>query len=309
MDFWYYFWNYGFKGILILCFAAGALFFWMPLLSNIRFTRNNRLARLLEDLRKPDDAQSFYQRLSDDENMPIKTRNYYERARLAGLPHTLTYTWFQFIRTIMAAIFILFAFMSQVRSINVLLNLNLGSYFFILLLMLAAGLLGYWLPFIMVMVTANGKKTEYLMEIAKLSQRLQLCVNEKSDIRETFLMASRPLKLLKPHIQEMAAAWGNNQRGAIERFKDSVGISEVYPLVNALISLSETEAKEIVQVLKSEAENIDATLESDVNRRIENAPVFISFYIMIPFMIDVALFLYPWLTSISTQISTSFTTP
>ncbi|MDQ0896211.1 MULTISPECIES: hypothetical protein [unclassified Paenibacillus] len=309
MDFWYYFWNYGFKGILIICFGAGALFFWLPIVSNIRFTRNSRLARLLEDLRKTEEAQSFYQRLADDEEMPLKVRNYYERARLAGLPHTLTHSWFQLVRWSMATIFTLFAFMSQVRSINVLLNLNLGAYFFILLLLLAAGLLGYWLPFVLVMVSANGKKTEYLIEIAKLSQRLQLCVNEKSDIRETFLMASRPLKLLKPHIQEMAAAWGNNQRAAIERFKDSVGISEVYPLVNALISLSETEAKEIVEVLKNEAENIDATLESDVNRRIENAPVFISFYIMIPFGIDVVLFLYPWLTSISTQIMTSFTTP
>ncbi|CAG7651322.1 hypothetical protein ACFQI7_27440 [Paenibacillus allorhizosphaerae] len=309
MDFWNYFWNYGFKAILVICFAAGALFFWLPIVSSIRFTRNSRLARLLEELRSKEEAQSFYQSLADLDDMPAKVRQYYERARLADLPHTLTYTWFQFIRWILASIFMLFAFMSQVRSLNDLLNLNLGTNLFLLLFLVSAGLLGYWLPMVIVVVYANGKKTEYLIEIAKLSQRLQLCVNEKSDIRETFLMASRPLKLLKPHIQEMAAAWGNNQRAAIERFKDSVGISEIYPLVNALISLSETEAKEIVEVLKSEAENIDATLESDVNRSIENAPIFISFYIMIPFGIDVILFLYPWLTSISTQIMTSFTMP
>lgn len=309
MDFWNIFWNYGFKIILLVCFAAGALCFWIPVVSSIRITRNSRFSRILDELRQSKEAISFYERLADDEDMQAKERNYYERARLAGLPHTLTYRMFQMIRWILALVFMLFAFMSQVRSIDVLLNITLGTYLFLILILVATGLLGYWLPFVIVWTSANSKKTEYLMEIAKLSKRLQLCVNEKSDIRETFLMASRPLKLLKPFIQEMAAAWGNNQRAAIEQFKNSVGISEVYPLVNALIALSEVEAKEIVEVLKSEAENIDATLESDVNRSIENAPLFITFYIMIPFAIDVVLFLYPWLTSISTQITTSFTTP
>jgi hypothetical protein len=309
MEFWQLFWNYGFKSILIVCFAAGALLFWMPIVSQVRFTRNSRLARLLETLKQKEEAQTFYQRLTDDENMPLKIRNYYERARLAGFPHTLTFQLFQLIRWSMSGLFMLFALTTQVRSMDLLLNLNLGSYLFLVLVMIMVGILGYWLPFVLVMVQAGNKKTQILMEIAKLSQRLSLLVNEKSDIRDTFLMASRPLKLLKPHIQEMAAGWGNNQRAAIERFKDAVGISEVYPLVNALISLSETEAREIATVLKSETENIDATLESDVNRRIENAPVFISFYIMVPFGIDVVLFLYPWLTSISTQIMTSFTSP
>src|SRR5690606_37361431 len=78
---------------------------------------------------------------------------------------------------------------------------------------------------------AAQRRERVLMEISKFSHRMSICLSDQSDLRELILRAGRPLRLLRPHLQRLAAQWGNDQREAILAFKDAVGISEAYPLV------------------------------------------------------------------------------
>jgi len=119
--------------------------------------------------------------------------------------------------------------------------------------------------------------------------------------------AGRPLRLLKPHLQRLAAQWGNDQREAIWAFKDAVGISEAYPLVNAFAAVSRAKSADVKRLLREHSKSIDATLEAELSKRIENAPIWISFYIMIPFLVCLVLFVYPWMVTVLEQLTVSFT--
>jgi hypothetical protein len=169
------------------------------------------------------------------------------------------------------------------------------------------GALLWVLPAGIMNAIAMQRRAIYLAEISKFSHRLAICMTDKADIRELILRAGRPLRLLQPHIHKLAGQWGNDQRAAIIAFKDGVGISEAYPLVNAFTAISRAKASDIGRLLVEHSRSIDATLESELNRRIENAPVWISFYIMIPFFVCLLLFIYPWVLTVLEQMKVSFT--
>ncbi len=169
------------------------------------------------------------------------------------------------------------------------------------------GALLWVLPVGVMNAMAMQRRAIYLAEISKFSHRLAICMTDKADIRELILRAGRPLQLLQPHIHKLAGQWGNDQRAAIIAFKDGVGISEAYPLVNAFTAISRARASDIGRLLVEHSRSIDATLESELNRRIENAPVWISFYIMIPFFVCLLLFIYPWVLTVLEQMKVSFT--
>ncbi|MGI2295537.1 hypothetical protein [Paenibacillus sp. GXUN7292] len=164
----------------------------------------------------------------------------------------------------------------------------------------------FMLPMWLLIAEAKKSRTAYLMEISLFAERLALCVTDKADVRSTILRAGRPLKLLFPHIQALAEKWQINQQEAIYGFQEAVGVSEVFTLVNALDNISKANPQDIVAVLKDQAASIEATLESDVNRNIENAPVTLTFYIMIPFAVGLLIFIYPWVVQVGQLLNTSF---
>lgn len=153
---------------------------------------------------------------------------------------------------------------------------------------------------------AARRRTLALAEISKFAHRLSICMTEQADIRELIVRSGRPLRLLQPHIQRLAAQWGNDQREAILAFKDSVGISEAYPLVNAFAAISRAKPADIGRLLIEHSRSVDASLEAELTKRIENAPVWISFYIMIPFLVCLLLFVYPWVLTVLDQLAVSF---
>ncbi|MBC8079087.1 MAG: hypothetical protein H7X86_01995 [Gorillibacterium sp.] len=288
--------------LLFILFITGSALFWLPFVGRIKFSRMSRLSLLVQKQKlriKPN------LKLNSDnlENMSPKERTYIERSRLAGIGVGWTYRHFYFLRGVTAAAFLMLAILFwEISSGGDLSTLTMKGWVKVFGEWVLVALIGWWIPVWFLIGFAAQARSRYLLEIAKLSERLALCVNEKADTRDILLRAGRTLVLLKPHIQELAAMWGKNQQAAIWRFKEAIGISEVFPLVNALYAISKAEAKDVVKVLQEQTKSIDATLESDINRRIENAPVWISFYIMIPFSCVVLLFLYPWVITIQSQL-------
>ncbi|MBP1157127.1 MULTISPECIES: hypothetical protein [unclassified Paenibacillus] len=299
-------WMVSHQAVFIGMFTGGSALLWFSLLGRLRMGlgRASRLALMLERMKKRE--RDFLSMEKELETLSPKARAFAEKARLAGLPSDWGYYRFQILRSGMALSLLSLGFVAQVANLEGLYSLSAGSWIWITLKGGICVAVGWWMPLLFVHAVASQRKGEYLMEIAKLAERLSVCVSEKADIRDMLIRAGRPLKLLSPHLQELTINWGRDRRAAIWRFKEAVGISEVFPLVNALEAISQADAKEVAQVLKEQTESIETTLAAEINRRIENAPVWISFYIMIPFGMIVLLFLYPWVITISKQLMTSF---
>jgi len=300
-------WQHGYAPVLmLLVFAIGSALLWLPLLSRIRINRMSRIGAWRGKRSRFRESPIVRRR----EEVPFellspRTRAYLERAKLAGFDESWTYSRFQLLQAGAAGLLGVLVLLQRIYQAGLVLSAAEFSVRTVLLAGFAA-LAGWWLPELALIGIASRTRSRYLTEISMLAERLALCINENADLRDVLLRASRPLVLLRPAILELAAMWGKNQQEAIERFKEAVGITEVFPLVNALYALSRAETKDVVQVLREQAKSIEATLEADIARRIENAPIWISFYIMIPFACVVLLFLYPWLVTVQTQLWSSY---
>ncbi|WP_159885216.1 hypothetical protein [Paenibacillus puerhi] len=238
-----------------------------------------------------------------------QTRAYNEKARLAGLSAYWTRKRFGQVQLLSALTLLALAVLSQgllaPSGFAPVSGAASGSWR-VLLKLLLAGSAGWLLPPWWLAAAVRARRARLLMEIAKLSHRLSVCVSERSDMRELLVRAGRPLVLLQPPLQELAVMWGKDRTLAIRKFRERVGISEAFPLVNALEAVSRADSHEVAKVLKEQTAGIEATLGAERDRQLENAPVWISFYIMVPFAVIVMLFLYPWLITISEQLMTSF---
>lgn len=293
---------------LFLLFLCGSALLWLPPVTRIRFNRMGRIGTLKSRLAHSRESPAIGLKEDPTENLSARGRTYMERARLSGIGISWTYKRFLLLQA-GTALFFGFLLLLAKESRNGFIPSGQALSGRMLALGGIGGLIGWWMPELFLMGSASRTRSRYLLEISKLAERLALCVNENADIRDVLLRASRPLVLLKPAILELAAMWGKNQQEAIWRFKEAVGITEVFPLVNALYALSRAETKDVVKVLKEQARSIEATLESDIARRMENAPIWISFSIMVPFSCVVLLFLYPWLITVQTQLWSSYTIP
>jgi hypothetical protein len=161
-------------------------------------------------------------------------------------------------------------------------------------------------PDLALTLLAQRRKTLLLFEISRLSHRLTLCISEKSELREVILRAGRTIKILQPYLHELSVQWNKNQYEAILQLGSKVGLSEMYPLVNTLVAVSNVERGEVTRMLEQQVSNIDKTLEHEIQKKIENAPLLIIFLIMIPFLVVFVLMIYPWIAYLSDQLSTSF---
>ncbi|WP_058304031.1 hypothetical protein [Gorillibacterium timonense] len=294
--------------VLFVLFLCGSALFWLPLVSGVRINRMSRIGTLKSRLAHARESPASLMKGEPTDKLSASSRAYLDRARLAGIGVSWSYKRFQLLK-VGTALFLgaMTVLLREAQNGFVLSGQALTGK--ALAIGIIGGSIGWWLPDLLLLVFASRARSRYLFEISKLAERLALCVSENADIRDVLLRASRPLVLLKPHILELAAMWGKNQQEAIWRFKEAVGISEVFPLVNALYALSRAETKDVVKVLQEQARSIEATLESDVARRLENAPIWISFYIMIPFSCVVLLFLYPWLITVQTQLWSNYSIP
>ncbi|WP_199624409.1 hypothetical protein [Paenibacillus alkalitolerans] len=283
-------------------FAAGSGMVWSVLLLPFARTRRDPIRALVE---------RFRQRAGRREEglllpvLSVKERAFIEKARLAGVRWTYRqYRQFRY-GSVCAGVYLIL--MLSLSRFGVVGAVAMAEIFRLFVLAALAGFILWFVPEWILMFSAARRRSRCLLEISKFAHRLSICVTDHTDIREMILRAGRPLRLLRPHIQQLAAQWGKDQREAIMAFKDGVGISEVYPLVNAFMAISAAKPSDVSRLLIEHSKSIDSTLEAELNKRIENAPVWISFYIMIPFLVCLFLFVYPWVLTVLEQLTVSFT--
>lgn len=289
------------KWLSYIVFFCGAGLLWYGLLSPLYRARFAAVYELVDRFRRrAAEGELEFPALSPQE------ASYLEKARAAGIDWS--YRRFAAVRGAAAAVGACLYGAAHLSNAHVPAGGFVAMEGVRLLFGMTLSGLALWVtPAVAMAIAAARRRTQLLEEISKFAFRLSVCMTDKADVREIIVRAGRPLRLLRPSLHRLAAQWGNDQREAILAFKDGVGLSEAYPLVNAFAAISRAKAEDIGRLLAEHAKSIDATLEAERTKRIENAPVWISFYIMIPFMICLLLFVYPWAVTVLEQLSVSFT--
>jgi hypothetical protein len=289
------------KVILPMVWTAGIAMIVITFISSLSLNRNSRLAHLRHYRIRPK-WQIWLERWRESEESTNSGRRLKERLKLAGDPLGLSVFRFQCFKV--GLVFIWTLWLGVLWFTHFIVSASLAE---MPVMQYVMGFLAIWLvPDLILSWLAKRRKTILLFEISRLSHRLTLCMTEKSELREVIQRAGRTLKVLQPYIHELSVQWNKNQYEAILQLGRKVGLTEIYPLVNTLVAVSQVEKSEVSRMLEQQVSNIDKTLEHEIQKKIENAPLFIIFLIMIPFLVVFVLMIYPWIAYLSDQLSTSF---
>jgi hypothetical protein len=270
-------------------------------IASLNLTRAGRLGKF-HRYRLKSKWQLWLERWRKSEETTKGGRKLKERLKLAGDPWGLSVFRYQAIKLSLILIWTLY--WASIGFMRVSLS---GGFADAPIIPYTFGIIVIWIvPDIVLALLAKRRKTIILFEISRLSHRLTLCITEKSELREVILRAGRTLKVLQPYLHELSVQWNKNQYEAILQLGSKVGLTEMYPLVNTLVAVSHVERGEVARMLEQQVSNIDKTLEHEIQKKIENAPLLIIFLIMIPFLVVFVLMIYPWIAYLSDQLSTSF---
>jgi hypothetical protein len=282
-------------------FTVGLGIILYNFIRGLNLTRVTRLTQLRR-YRIKSRWQLWLDKWRQSEELTKSGRKLKELLKLAGDPMRLTVFRFQCVKLCLIMVWIVY--LGGRYLIHVY---GSGSFTGIPFIPVILGVLIFWLvPDLVLILLAKRRKTIILFEISRLSHRLTLCITEKSELREVIQRAGRTLTALKPYLIELSVQWNKNQYEAIMQLGRNVGLTEIYPLVNTLVAVSHVERGEVARILEQQVNNIDKTLEHEIQKKIENAPLLIIFLIMIPFLVVFVLMIYPWIAYLSDQLSTSF---
>ncbi|MEX2461003.1 MAG: hypothetical protein WD469_06825 [Paenibacillaceae bacterium] len=287
--------------IIPTALAGGIALIVFTFITSLKLTRIGRLGKY-QRYRPKSKWQQWLERWRESEEATSSGRKLKERLKLAGDPWGLSVFRYQSIKLglILGWIFYWGCLWFMRMSLG-------GGLAGVQIFPFMLGVIVIWfVPDLALTILAKRRKTILLFEIARLSHRLTLCITEKSELREVILRAGRTLKVLKPYLHELSVQWNTNQYEAILQLGHKVGLTEIYPLVNTLVAVSHVERGEVALMLEQQVNNIDKTLEYEIQKKIENAPLLIIFLIMIPFLVVFVLMIYPWIAYLSDQLSTSF---
>lgn len=284
--------------LFILFFAAGCFLIGETFLAKIPKRKLKRPVHL-------EDA-SLAAKVELEVTLSDAKRRFLEYRHISGISSTLSYFRFVFIRIFLLLFLVLLVCFINIPQLQAIQILTIKTKLWILFQMLTAAVIGYFIPLLYLKFKSDQKRTEYLLEISDFSHRLTIVMNDETDLRDVIIRASRSTILLKPALHDLIAYWTKDQVEAIWRFKESVGITEIYPLVNALLALSRADKKEIIQVLAEQTKAIDNALENQIKEKLENAPLWLTIVALIPFSSSGILYAYPWLVTAIEQMSVSF---
>jgi hypothetical protein len=293
---------YWMLGVIIpVIWAVGLGLIIFTFIASLNLTRVGRLGRF-QRYRLKSKWQNWLERWRKTEEATKGGRKIKGRLKLAGDPWGLTVFRYQAIK--LCLILIWAFYWGCVWFFRISLS---GGFTDAPIIPFILGFMVIWIvPDIVLALIAKRRKTILLFEISRLSHRLTLCITEKSELREVILRAGRTLKVLQPYLHELSLQWNKNQYEAILQLGNKVGLTEMYPLVNTLVAVSHVERGEVARMLEQQVSNIDKTLEHEIQKKIENAPLLIIFLIMIPFLVVFVLMIYPWIAYLSDQLSSSF---
>jgi len=289
------------KVIIPAGLAGGMAIVILALIPSLKLSSGGRLRRF-QRYKPKTKWQLWLERWRLSEEATSSGRKLKEQLKLAGDPWGLSIIRYQYLKLgFFLAWTLYWGSLCLMR-----LSLN-GGVTGAMILPFTFGVIVIWLgPDLALMLLAKRRKTILLFEISRLSHRLTLCITEKAELREVILRAGRTLKVLRPYLHELSVQWNTNQYEAILQLGKKVGLTEIYPLINTLVAVSHVERSEVAQMLEQQVDNIDKTLDYELQKKIENAPLLIIFLIMIPFLVVFILMIYPWIAYLSDQLSTSF---
>jgi hypothetical protein len=287
------------EGIIPVLFSVGLGLIILNLIRGLNLTRVTRFTHLRR-YRIKSRWQQWVDKWRQSEESTKSGRKLKVLLKLAGDPMGLTVFRFQCIKLFLVVIWTVYlAGLYLMRFSESVVGIPFIPF--------TVGILIVWfVPDLILTLLARRRKTIILFEISRLSHRLTLCITEKSELREVIQRAGRTLIVLKPYLHELSVQWNKNQYEAILQLGRNVGLTEIYPLVNTLVAVSHVERGEVARMLEQQVNNIDKTLEHEIQKKIENAPLLIIFLIMIPFLVVFILMIYPWIAYLSDQLSTSF---
>jgi hypothetical protein len=287
------------EGIIPVLFSVGLGLIILNLIRGLNLTRVTRFTHLRR-YRIKSRWQQWVDKWRQSEESNKSGRKLKVLLKLAGDPMGLTVFRFQCIKLFLVVIWTVYlAGLYLMRFSESVVGIPFIPF--------TVGILIVWfVPDLILTLLARRRKTIILFEISRLSHRLTLCITEKSELREVIQRAGRTLIVLKPYLHELSVQWNKNQYEAILQLGRNVGLTEIYPLVNTLVAVSHVERGEVARMLEQQVNNIDKTLEHEIQKKIENAPLLIIFLIMIPFLVVFILMIYPWIAYLSDQLSTSF---
>jgi flagellar basal body-associated protein FliL len=287
--------------IIPVMFSVGLGLILFNFIRELNLTRITRLTQLRR-YRIKSRWQLWLEKWRKSEESTKSGRKLKELLKLAGDPMGLTVFRFQCIKLCLILVWTVY-----LGGLYLTRFIGSGSLVGIPFIPFTLGaLIAWFMPDLVLALLARRRKTIILFEISRLSHRLTLCISEKSELREVIQRAGRTLTLLKPYLHELSVQWNKNQYEAILQLGRKVGLTEIYPLVNTLVAVSHVERGEVARMLEQQVSNIDKTLEHEMQKKIENAPLLIIFLIMIPFLVVFVLMIYPWIAYLSDQLSTSF---
>lgn len=274
--------------ILDIFFLIAISFIIIPLMQMVKIQRRirspaNRIHRLHR-------WEKWLQRIIQKEEHRDSNQKLRKLLKVSGHPFGLNVFRFIMVRNVSPVagvlLFFLFYFLSMIK-LGYQPRFH-GIYFCIVIIAM------YFLPDYGLQYLAFKRKILLSKEIAKFTHRLMVNISDDYSIYYAIKRAGRTLHYLKPYVDEMLQDWLEDSQTAIRKFRDAVGIPEIYPITNTLEATSRAPETNIVELFNQQIRNIDRKRDLDVNKEIEAAPVKAMFIVMIPFLVVIVLILLPW---------------
>ncbi|MFD2614721.1 hypothetical protein [Paenibacillus gansuensis] len=272
---------------LFILFTIGVALIVFPVLFSFKFQRRIRTSAVRER-RKRKNSDSL-KSLILKENNKLSNIKINRLLKVSGHPWGWTAFHVRLAQLLfpLGAAFMIYA----LYEIKVAMQ---GSMQFPIIVFVICTVSGYALPLVLLRLIANKRKEMLAAEIVIFSHRLVVCITDKTPLYYAIKRAGRVCKILKPHIDELLIDWMENPRQAIHTFADKIGINEILPVTNTLLASWNAPEDRLIELFQQQIRNIDTMRDFHIKKKIEVSPLRVTFIIMVPFIVAVALVLMPW---------------
>ncbi len=266
----------------------GMVLIVVPILSSIKVRKRLRVSAWRA--KRQEDFQEYILRVIKKENEKQSNFKLRRKLKLAGYPFGLDvfkYRVLQMILPTVAALVVVLLYAMQNAIQGYVQPFPISFFLFLVLITFAT-------PFILVTVLAYQRKEALTEDIVKFSHRLVVSISDNIPLYYAVKRAGRTCTVLKPYVDDLLVDWLDDPRKAIKEFEERVGVYEVVPLTNTLLSSWSASQEKIVELFQAQIRNIDTMRDFRIKKRIEVSPLRVTLVIIIPFLVAGGLILLPW---------------
>ncbi|WP_182101717.1 hypothetical protein [Niallia taxi] len=274
--------------LFVALFMIGMVLIVVPILSSIKVRKRLRVSAWRA--KRQEDFQEYILRVIKKENEKQSNFKLRRKLKLAGYPFGLDvfkYRVLQMILPTVAALVVVLLYAMQNAIQGYVQPFPISFFLFLVLITFAT-------PFILVTVLAYQRKEALTEDIVKFSHRLVVSISDNIPLYYAVKRAGRTCTVLKPYVDDLLVDWLDDPRKAIKEFEERVGVYEVVPLTNTLLSSWSASQEKIVELFQAQIRNIDTMRDFRIKKRIEVSPLRVTLVIIIPFLVAGGLILLPW---------------